>query len=85
MDKKVEIVICSGTLCYLMGGADLQLLFEHLPADLKDRVSIKGSPCLGLCDLPENGKPPFVLINGRSVSQASIQTLIDEIQSELGL
>ncbi|HNV52023.1 MAG TPA: (2Fe-2S) ferredoxin domain-containing protein [Tenuifilaceae bacterium] len=83
MKKNVDIVICSGTLCYLMGGAELQMLNEHLPLELKDRVNIKGSPCLNLCDFPENGRPPFAKINGRNLSQVTIQSLIAEIQNEL--
>lgn len=83
MEKKVDITICSGTLCYLMGGAELQMLNEHLPLDLKDKVTVKGSPCLNLCDFPENGRPPFATINGRRLSQVTIQSLIIEIQNEL--
>ncbi|BDX36809.1 MAG TPA: (2Fe-2S) ferredoxin domain-containing protein [Tenuifilaceae bacterium] len=83
MEKKIDIVICSGTLCYLMGGAELQMLNEHLPIELKDKVNIKGSPCLNLCDSPENGRPPFATINGKRLSQVTIQSLIAEIHHEL--
>ncbi|WP_220429231.1 (2Fe-2S) ferredoxin domain-containing protein [Tenuifilum thalassicum] len=82
---KVEVIICSGTLCYLMGGAELQLLSEHLPPALKDKVIVKGSPCVGFCDKPESGKPPFALINGRKIQQASVDKLISEIKQELGI
>ncbi len=83
MEKKVNVVICSGTLCYLMGGAELQMLNDYLPLELKNKVEIKGSPCLDLCNFPENGRPPFAMVNGRSLSQVSVESLISEIRKEL--
>ena len=30
--EKLTVQICTGTLCYIMGGSELQLLGEYLPA-----------------------------------------------------
>lgn len=82
MNKQIEVVICSGTACYVMGGSELLLLEEHLPAAWRGRVNISGSPCLGLCRNRQHGNAPFVSVNGETVSRATIPavlTLIGEI------
>ncbi|MFN3554777.1 MAG: (2Fe-2S) ferredoxin domain-containing protein [Bacteroidales bacterium] len=81
--KTVLVRICAGTHCYLMGGAELQLFSEYLPAHLKDQVIITGSPCLGICDAEDGCKPPFVLVNDRKVQQANIQSLLEVVKNEL--
>ncbi|MBE9467860.1 MAG: hypothetical protein IMY72_05995 [Bacteroidetes bacterium] len=78
MEKKIEIKICIGTLCYVMGGSELQLLAEHLPEKFKKRVDIIGSTCLDYClDQEKYGKAPFVEINGEVMAEASINKVID--------
>lgn len=85
MSQNVEVKICVGTLCSVMGGSDLQLLDEHLPEEWQDRVRIVGSTCLGVChDKEANTKPPYVLINGEPLAQASINSIILRIGEILG-
>lgn len=81
--NKVEVKICFGTLCHVMGGSELQLLEESLPDDLKGRVEIKGSPCLDLCNKPNHGLPPFATVNGRTIGGCTVQSLIGEIYNEI--
>ncbi|MBQ9471340.1 MAG: hypothetical protein IJU72_10380 [Bacteroidales bacterium] len=83
MDKKIEVRICFGTLCHVMGGAELQLLGEALPPDLKKHVEIKGSTCLEFCHQQGQGQPPFASINGRMLSGCTLQSLIAELYKEL--
>ncbi len=74
-----------GTLCSVMGGSDLQLLDEHLPEQWVDRVRIVGSTCLGVChDTEGDSKPPYVLINGEPLAQASISSILIRIGEILG-
>ncbi len=81
MEKKIEVKICTGTLCYVMGGADLQLLDEHLPEELVDRVVIKGSPCLEHCNNKDtNAKAPYVEINGKVMSDATVIKVVNAIK-----
>jgi NADH:ubiquinone oxidoreductase subunit E len=79
MSKKFKIVICSGTTCYVLGGAHLMMLEDVLPADLKDQVEISGSTCLQAC---RNGQshPPFVRINDFLMSEASISKIVDYLR-----
>lgn len=84
MDKKeikkgeYLVEICVGTLCYIMGGADLQLLEDELPEALRGCVKIKGSQCLELCG--KENKPPIVLINNEPMFGATVPSIIKRIQ-----
>jgi len=73
-----KVQICCGTMCYIMGGADLHLLNESLPSSLKGKVSIEGTPCLGKCNLDQKAHP-CVLINGEEMPNASILKIIAKL------
>lgn len=84
MKKKVEVKICTGTLCYVMGGADLQVIDEYLPEDMIDLVDLKGSPCLDHCNNPINqSKAPYVEVDGEVISDATISKVINAIKKVL--
>ena len=80
MDKKITVNICAGTACFVMGSSDILLLEEHLPDPLKGAVDIQGSTCLGYCKSGENGKAPFVVVNGELISSATLSSVISKIQ-----
>ncbi len=77
------VKICTGTLCYVMGGAELQLLDEYLPSDLSERVDIIGTPCLDCCTSGEGSNAPYVEVGGKIVPEASLGKLVDIIREEL--
>lgn len=84
MNPKVTVKICSGTLCYIMGGSELHLLQESLPPQLAERVEIKGSTCMGSCNDDCPPSPPYVEVNGRIVTGVTLPMLIEIIKDELG-
>lgn len=67
-----------------MGGADLQMLPERMPAELMAQIDYKGSTCSGFCNDPVNGRAPFAEVNGKCVSEATVQKVINAIKEELG-
>jgi len=79
MNKKFRIVICSGTTCYVLGGAQLMMLEDVMPADLKDQVEIVGSTCLQACRDGQS-QPPFVKINDHLMSEASISRIVEYLR-----
>lgn len=81
--SKLIVKLCSGTLCYVMGGAELQLLGENLPAHVAEKVEIRGAPCLDCCNKPEVGKAPFVMVGETLVASATVSKVIDEINKQL--
>ena len=83
MKDKVIVKICTGTLCYVMGGADLQLLEEYLTPELMERVEVSGAPCLDYCNHDSSAKAPFVKVGDRIISEATITKVVDAIKEEL--
>ena len=75
--EKRSVTICTGTACYVLGGADLILLESFMDEELKKNVEITGSPCLGLCKGGSEMKPPFAVVDGQAVSEASVQKIMD--------
>ena len=80
MEKKITVNICAGTACFVMGASDILLLEEHLPEPLKGAVDIQGATCLGFCKNSEQGKAPFVEINGELMAGASLAAVISKIE-----
>lgn len=78
-EQKYKIQICTGTLCHVMGGAELPSLADYLPRNLKSKVHMQGMVCANYCK--ESGmKPPFVLINGELMQEAGIEKIINYLQ-----
>jgi NADH:ubiquinone oxidoreductase subunit E len=80
MQNKIKIVICTGTACFVMGGSELLLLEENLPEHIKAHVDISGTTCIDNCKNDQNGKSPFVEINGVVMSEATIPKVIDYVK-----
>lgn len=83
--EKLIVKICTGTLCYVMGGSELQLLGDCLPEELQDKVEIVGATCLDFCNQEGHGKAPFVIVGQTLVTAATISKVIEQINSELKL
>ena len=83
MKNRINIRICTGTTCYVMGASDLIALADQLPEEVLSNLNITGAPCLGAC---KNGdlKPPFVEINGVLLSEATVESVMDAIKAEEG-
>ncbi|MFQ3547187.1 MAG: hypothetical protein SNJ56_02525 [Termitinemataceae bacterium] len=80
----VKVVVCSGTACYVMGGSELLLLDDHIPARWKSRVELEGAPCLGYCKDKQNGKSPFATVDGEVIPSATIPEILKKIAEKLG-
>ena len=83
MKKKINVSICTGTACYVMGGAALLSLEDSLPQSLSEKVEISGIPCLGLCREGTLGKAPFVKIGQTVVSQATVDKVIAVLEEHV--
>lgn len=49
MDK-IKLRLCAGTMCYVMGGAQLMEIEELLSEEEKQGIEITFSPCLQRCN-----------------------------------
>ncbi len=77
--KKITVEICIGTNCYVMGGVDLLELEDKLAPEVAEHVEIKGTPCIDTCFQQTKQKPPFVRINGKVVSEATVSKIKAEL------
>lgn len=82
MKKKIQIVICAGTLCHVVGGAELFTLSQHLSGKLSEAVEIKGCPCLDRCKSRGMENAPFVTVDGEVVEKATIATVIEKVREK---
>ena len=81
--EKIDVSICTGTSCYVMGGSELLLLEEYLTPEQRALVELKEVTCLDLCRDAKYGKAPFVKINGQPMDQASAQSMLERINALL--
>ncbi len=77
--KKIHVSICTGTTCYLMGGAHLLAVEELLDIDTAKQIELSGSHCLGLCNNESCGKAPFATVNDQVISDATAIKLAKKI------
>jgi len=82
--KKITIKICTGTACYVLGGANILMLEDYIPGEIKDIVGIEGSACLELCKQSQYGKPPFVVVNEKVITEATVPKILDYLNKLTG-
>lgn len=69
---QIDVKVCIGTTCYLLGGAEL-LELPKIPG-----VEITGMGCNNHC---QKERPPIVSINGILFSEMTPSKLLEEIKS----
>jgi len=79
-ENLINVKICVGTYCYVMGGHELRELKTKLPAHLSDRVKVEASVCLGCNELGEEPKPPYAQVNGELMAEATVQKIVDKLE-----
>ena len=86
MSKIIEVSICTGTTCYVLGGSSLLSLADYIPNDLKPFVKVKGTTCLGYCSSDTHDKwPPYVSVDGLIVQSATIEGIVGAIRNALAV
>lgn len=79
--EKIKVRLCAGTMCYVMGGAQLMEIEDWLPEKEKSYVEISLCPCLQQCQGQE--KPPFAEVNGKMITNATKEILLRIIKEEI--
>ncbi|MDR2192719.1 MAG: NAD(P)H-dependent oxidoreductase subunit E [Endomicrobium sp.] len=82
--KTIEVKICLGTSCYIMGSSYLQELADIMPSKFSGRVNIIGHNCLGQCmSQGEKSNPPYVQIDDEILDGATIEKVLEYIEKKL--
>jgi NADH:ubiquinone oxidoreductase subunit E len=81
----LNVRICVGTYCYITGGEELAKMKKNLPEDIKDKVEMIGSACLGCHDMEGVAKPPYAKVGDVLIQECTEEKLLDEIYCQLGI
>ncbi len=84
--EKVEVKVCMGTTCFVMGSSNLQGLIESIPRKYKGKAEVTGVTCLGMCSSSAQGeysKAPYVKVNDVIVQEATEEKVVAEIERQL--
>ena len=80
----INVEICCGTACYLLGAAKMMNIEEQLPDNCRGRVEIEAKTCLELCERDHLGGAPYVRFNGSEImSQATPEKVISRVRELL--
>lgn|GEM_PF-167044 len=82
MEAKVHVQICVGTACHIMGAADLITIEDLVAEPLREYIDVKGVSCLELCRDETKGKPPFVIIDGETMCEATLDKVLHRIERQ---
>lgn len=82
--KKINVKVCLGTTCFVMGSAQLQELIEIVPQKYGETVEVAGHPCLGLCSIDwEYSRAPYVKVDDEVIVEATIDKVLTAIERKL--
>lgn len=81
---KVEVKVCLGTTCFVMGASNMQELLEIIPEKYQDKAEVSGSLCLGLCyKNQEYSKAPYVMVDDEVIEEATVEKVLESIEGKL--
>lgn len=81
----INVKVCLGTTCFVMGSSNLQELIETVPAKYGEKVEVMGVPCLGLCSVGwEYSKAPYVKVDDEIIHEATVEKVLSVIERKLG-
>ena len=84
-EKKIDVKVCLGTTCFVMGASNLQELMDSVPKKYGDKVEVTGVPCLGLCSIDwKFSKAPYVKVDDDVIKEATIDKVFAAIDKKLG-
>lgn len=84
MEKKINVKVCLGTTCFVMGSSNLQELIETVPVKYGDKVEVLGVPCLGLCSIDwEFSRAPYVKVDEDVVYEATVEKVLIAIDRKM--
>ena len=75
----VNVTLCTGTTCYVMGAAELMDELNALIATGKVPIEVVGAGCLGQCKRGGSAVTPVVKIGDRIVAPADAAALRAEL------
>ncbi len=83
--ESIEVKICSGTTCFVMGSSFLNELYDLIPQKYGEKVTVIQSLCLGQCSIKDtHSKAPYVKVGDEIVSEATVEKVLAVIEKKVG-
>lgn len=83
--SKINVKVCLGTTCFVMGSSNLQELIDAVPAKYGDSVDVSGVTCLGLCSIDwEYSRAPYVKVDEEVIYEATVEKVLAAIDNKIG-
>ena len=73
-----EVVVCTGTTCYVMGAAELIDGIEATMETTDFKCRLSGSTCIGRCKNMRQQDAPFVQVGDETISRATLAAVLDK-------
>lgn len=83
--NKIEVKICLGTTCFVLGNSELQDLQEELGEELSEYVEFIATSCLDLCKDAHYKRVPCATVDGvvlENVNRAGLIKYIENLVRE---
>lgn len=81
--KKMQLEICCGTTCYMLGANRLLNIENEMPSDLRGKIDVRALPCMGLCNEKELSGAPYVKLNGQVIENATAEKIYAKMREIL--
>lgn len=81
--KKIEVKICNGTTCFVMGSSKFQEFEDKVPARFRKFLDIRTKSCLDLCQNNRYSKSPYVMVDDEVVSEATVEKVLEAIERKI--
>ena len=78
--KKIQLEICCGTTCFMLGADKLLNVENDMPGELRGKAEVRALPCMGLCGENKLAGAPYVKINGEVIEKATAEKIYEKIR-----
>ena len=79
--EKIQVKLCAGTACFVMGAPQIQALEFAAPSDIADKIEVKEVRCMNHCSQAQGyNKGPFVEINGEVIQEATLEKVVARVR-----
>ena len=82
-NEKINIEVCIGTTCFVMGASKLQDLKTLIPPRYKSFAQVEYKACMNLCKEMDDLKAPFVKVGDEVVTQATLEKIIGVLERKI--
>lgn len=81
--NKINVEICVGTTCFVMGASKLLELETLVEEKFKNLVTVSQKACLDLCLDNKYNQSPYVKVGKQVVTEATIEKVLTAIEEQL--